>query len=120
MDAPAILLTKTRRRRADRSLAGAALGLGSMGIGLLGLVLPGLLARIMKVGRSTVWVIAVRDLASAWLILGPGGRIAYLTRAMFDFGDSLMMIRRRPAAAVLAAATAVVGLREGLNTGDAG
>lgn len=91
-----------------------ALGLGSLAIGVVSLLRPGLVGRILKVDRSTVWLIAVRDLASAWLILGWGGRLAYATRALFDLGDAGMMARRRPMAALMAAATAVLGIREAI------
>lgn len=79
---------------------------------------PGLVGRLMRVDRSTVWVIALRDLASAWLILRWGGAPAYVTRAMFDLGDAGMMMRRRPGAAVLAMAAAVLGMREAFAVRD--
>lgn len=110
MDAPTPLLTRRRRDAGpDPGLVGYALGLASLGIGVAGLVAPGVVSRVMKIERSTVWVIAVRDLASAWLILARGGSPAFLSRALFDLGDAVLMIRRRPALAVLAGATSIVG-----------
>lgn len=116
MDAQALFVT--RPSAADADPAGLALGVGSLAIGVAALVVPRLVSRVMKVDRSAVWVIAVRDLASAWLILGWGGRLAYLTRALFDLGDAGMMARRRPAAALLAAVTSLVAIRAALATSD--
>lgn len=110
MDAPASLLTGGRRQAGpDPGPVGYALGLASLGIGVAGLVVPGMVSRVMKVERSTVWIIAVRDLASAWLILTWGGSPAFLSRALFDLGDAVLMIRRRPILAVLAGAASIVG-----------
>lgn len=117
MDSPAPLLTARRRALTDRrrdagtdpGLVGYGLGLASFGIGIAGLVVPGMVGRIMKIERSTVWVLAVRDLASAWLILAWGGSPAFLSRALFDLGDAVLMIRRRPVLAVVAGVSSVVG-----------
>lgn len=110
MDAPAPLLTGRRRgARPDPGLVGYSLGLASLGIGVAGLVAPGLVGRVMKVERSTVWIVAVRDLASAWSILAWGGSPAFLSRALFDVGDAILMTRRRPALALLAGASSIVG-----------
>lgn len=108
MDAPALLLTR-KAGRPDPGLVGYTLGLASLGIGVAGLVAPGLVSRVMKVERSTVWIIAVRDLASAWSILAWGGSPAFSSRALFDLGDAVLMVRRRPVLAVLAGATSIVG-----------
>lgn len=120
MDAETILLKRRRRSAAtsDLGLIGSSLGLASLGIGVAGVVAPGVLGRLMGVERSTVWVIAVRDLASAWLILGWGGSLAFLVRAAFDMGDAAMMLRRRPVLALLAGGTSIVGLAKGLDLQD--
>lgn len=93
----------------DPGPLGYGLGLASLAIGMAGLAAPGLMSRVMKVERSTVWIIAVRDLASAWSILAWGGSPAFLSRALFDVGDAVLMIRRRPALALLAGASSILG-----------
>lgn len=101
------------RRRADTRPLGLVLGWASLGIGMLGMLAPGWLARIMRIDRSAVWILAVRDIGSAWLLLGRGGRLAFLSRMVFDLGDGALMLRRRPALAGLAFASALVGLAAG-------
>lgn len=99
-----------RRRPAEPSPLELALGTASLGIGMVGMVAPRFVAGLMRIDRSAVWLLAVRDVASAWLLLGWGGRPAFLSRAIFDLGDGVLMLRRRPALAGLAFASALVGL----------
>lgn len=101
--------------RDTRGLAAAGLGWAALGIAAGALMMPERMARAMRVDRSAVRVIAVRDLVSAWLLLGGGGSPALLVRAAFDLGDVALMVRRRPLFAVLAAGSAVVALRSALD-----
>lgn len=94
-------------------LIGRALGSASLAIGVGALMAPGRLGRLLGVDRSTVWTIGVRDLASAWMLLGPGGSQALLARALFDLGDAVMMARRRRLLACLAAAASLIALAGG-------
>lgn len=98
-----------------RQLAASVLGWGALGIAIAALVMPGRLARAMRVDRSAVRVIAVRDLVSAWLLLGGGGVPALLVRAVFDIGDVALMARRRPLFAFVAAGSAAVALTSALD-----
>lgn len=113
-----MLLVRRRRAQAVSGIVGRALGFSSLGFAVAGLVAPGRVGEWMKLDRSTVWALAVRDLVSAWLLLGGAGPAALLSRALFDMGDAVMMIRRRPALAAVAAAAGVVALGGGLAERD--
>lgn len=95
--------------RTPREWIRLGLGGGSLILGAWGAVAPAGLARLLGVDAVAARIIGFRDLGSAWMILGTGGRVAYATRAVFDFGDAVTMARRKPLIAVGAAFSAVVG-----------
>lgn len=87
-----------------------ALGGGAAGFAAWGILHPASLAAATKLEPSSARLIGFRDAASAVLILGPGGPLAYATRAVWDFGDAVVLAPRRPGMAAGAAAAGVVGL----------
>jgi hypothetical protein len=86
------------------------LGTGALAFGLLGVVSPGRLARMMDADEAHARSVGFRDLGNALALFTSGDpRPAILQRMLYDVGDALHLLGRKPAAAAAALGFAALG-----------
>jgi hypothetical protein len=91
------------------------LAAGSLAVAVGGLLAPGLLGWASGLRRTTARLLALRDLAIAAALFGPRRRAGLVARGVSDLGDAVLVARRRPWLAVLAASAGVVSLAAALD-----
>lgn len=87
-----------------------AMAAGSFTIAAGALVAPRTFGRLSGVGPGTARLLGLRDVVVGVALLRVGGPGPLLARGLSDGADALALIRRRPAIATFAAASAMANL----------
>lgn len=87
-----------------RTVAGAASAAGCIAFGAAALRAPEPMAERCGLDVDSIRIMALRDLAVGALLLARPSRTGFVARAGIDAGDTLLLARRRPMMAAIAAA----------------